>query len=125
MVDSAAIAPPDLPADVFTVSEVDVPAVPEPTSVTPAYPRAMADAGIDGSVVMRFVVDSMGAIDMATAQVLTATRAEFAAAVVAAMPMMRFRPARMGAGAVRQLAEQRFRFEIQRPAKASDRTKKP
>lgn len=117
--------PADFGPDVFTVAEVDSAAVPEATSVAPAYPRSMMDAGIDGSATMRFVVDSLGRIDMATVLVLGATRPEFAAAVMQAMPMMRFRPARMGTIAVRQLAEQKFRFEIQRPAKAPDRPTKP
>ena len=58
------------------------------------------------------MVDSTGRVEMNTVQVIDATHNDFATAVKDAMPRMRFRPARIGTTAVRQLSEQLFKFEI-------------
>ena len=71
--------------------------------------------GIEGYVAVRFVVDTNGLIDLTTAQIMEETRPEFGAAVREALPGMRFKPARRGTEAVRQLAEQLFRFQIKVP----------
>lgn len=110
----------------YSVIEVDSAAVRDPNSAAPAYPAVMMTKGIEGFAAMRFVVDTTGHIDMGTVELLQATNAEFVRAVRDAMPRMRFRPAKMGVTAVRQLAEQLFKFEIRRvTASTNSPSKKP
>lgn len=113
-----------LPDNAYSVLDVDSAAVRDPSSAAPAYPPVMMAKGIEGSATMRFVIDSTGLIDPGTVTLLNATHAEFVQAVREAMPRMRFRPAKMGLIAVRQLAEQMFRFEIKRVAVTETTTPK-
>jgi TonB family protein len=108
----APIATPSRSVEAFTVIEVDSAAIRDPDSASPDYPKALIEKGIEGYAAMRFVVDSTGRIDMNTVQVIDATHNDFAKAVRDVMPRMHFRPARIGRSAVRQLAEQVFKFEI-------------
>ncbi|HET9425120.1 MAG TPA: TonB family protein [Gemmatimonadaceae bacterium] len=111
---------------VFTIAQVDSAVAIDPSSAAPAYPPALLKLGVEGSVMVRYVVDSLGRADVSTLQVVRSTRIEFAIAVREALPNMRFSPARMGAKAVPQLVEQPFNFRIQRPdTTAAAITKKP
>lgn len=117
---------PDTASHAFTIIEVDSVAERDPSSASPAYPRSLVEKGIEGQVTVRFVVDSTGFIDPATVRIIEATRTEFTRAVTDAMPGMRFRPAKMGTHAVRQLAEQQFSFKVQHaPAGQPVPAKKP
>jgi TonB family protein len=99
---------------VYTIAEVDSAVAVDPASTAPAYPPALLKLGVEGSVMVRYVVDSTGHADMSTLQVVRATRVEFAVAVREALPNMRFLPAKMGDKAVPQLVEQPFHFKIQK-----------
>jgi TonB family protein len=100
---------------VYTIAEVDSAVAVDPQSAAPAYPPALLKLGVEGSVMVRYVVDSTGHADMSTLQVVRASRIEFAVAVREALPNMRFLPAKMGDKAVPQLVEQPFHFKIQKP----------
>jgi hypothetical protein len=114
---------------VFTIAEVDSAVSVDPSSAAPAYPPALLKLGVEGSVMVRYVVDSFGKADLSTLQIVRATRIEFAVAVREALPGMRFTPARMGPKAVPQLVEQPFNFRIQKvdtsKAAAATTPKKP
>jgi TonB family protein len=112
---------------VFTIAEVDSAVAVDPSSAAPAYPAALLKLGVEGSVMVRYVVDSMGKADIATLQIVRATRIEFAVAVREALPFMRFTPAKMGSKSVPQLVEQPFNFRIQKTdtTGAATTTKKP
>lgn len=99
----------------FALLDVDSAAVRDPRSVAPTYPKDMEAKGINGLVRVRFVVDSTGRADLSTITILAATNESFARAVRVAIPDMRFRPAMMGAKAVRQLSEEDFAFKVQVP----------
>jgi TonB family protein len=99
---------------VFTIAEVDSAVAVDPMSTAPSYPPALQRLGVEGSVMVRYVVDSLGHADVSTLQIMRATRIEFAIAVREALPNMRFFPARMGEKAVPQLVEQPFNFRIQK-----------
>ncbi|HEY3287051.1 MAG TPA: energy transducer TonB [Gemmatimonadaceae bacterium] len=99
----------------FSTVEVDSIAVVDPTSEGPEYPTAMAARKLEGSTVLRFVVDSTGTIDMSTVRVISATHSAFAKAVIAAMPRMKYRPASIDGHPVRLLVEQAFAFRLQKP----------
>jgi TonB family protein len=105
-----------LPDNAYSVLDVDSAAVRDPDSAAPAYPPVMMLKGIEGHATMRFVIDSTGIIDLSTVALLEASHAEFVQAVREAMPKMRFHPAKMGLQAVRQLAEQLFKFELKKVA---------
>jgi protein TonB len=84
-----------------------------PGSPPPRYPIALRAAGIEGSVEMRFVVDTLGRVEPGSATVLVSTDPRFTAAVEEALPRLRFTPARHGGRAVRMLVQMPFRFEIE------------
>jgi TonB family protein len=111
----------------YSVLDVDSAAVRDPDSAAPSYPALMMLKGIEGHATMRFVIDSTGIIDLASVTLLEASHAEFVQAVREAMPKMRFHPAKMGLQAVRQLAEQLFKFELKSVASSGSAvaSKKP
>lgn len=114
--------PPRLvPDSIFSVLEVDEMVERYDESAAPAYPRELADMGIDGQVQATYVVDTAGGVDPATIQVLHSDDPRFTESVLNALGAMRFRPARRGGKAVRQLVEQRFRFQIVSPTQATGR----
>ena len=84
------------------------------TSSIPRYPAALRQSGIDGRVLVRFVVDTAGRIDMASVQVLQSTHELFTRAVRDALAGFRFRPAEQGRHRVPALAEMPFEFRITR-----------
>lgn len=103
-------------ASAYQIVEVDSAAERDPLSAAPMYPPALEAEGVEGHVIVRFVVDSTGRVDMASVMTVEATNPAFERAVRDAMPQMRFRPAKVGPRPVRQLAEQQFWFEILTPA---------
>jgi TonB family protein len=100
----------------FSIVDVDSAAERDPMSAAPTYPKDLLTRNIEGSATLRFVVDSTGLIDLGTVKLVAATHPQFVQAVQDAMPRMRFRPAKMGPTAVRQLAEQLFKFQIKKPS---------
>lgn len=107
----------------FSIVDVDSAAERDPMSAAPAYPKDLLARNIEGHATLRFVVDSTGLIDLGTIKLIEASHPLFVKAVEEAMPKMRFRPAMMGNAAVRQLAEQLFKFEIKKPIVAAGRSK--
>ncbi len=96
----------------FSVLDVDSAVTRHPWSAAPAYPAEMLKKKIEGSVFVRYVVDTTGFADVASFEVLRSTHDDFTAAVRSALPDMRFNPARIGRRRVRQLVEQEFSFKI-------------
>ena len=84
------------------------------TSSTPRYPLALRQAGIEGRVLVRFVVDSSGRIDSESVQVLQSTHELFTRAVRDALTSFRFTPAEVGRRRVSALAEMPFEFRLTR-----------
>jgi len=109
-------SPAETDEPVFTVIEVDEEAARVATSAAPAYPPLLLTEGVEGTVVVRYVVEANGLADSTSLEILSATRREFADAVRAAIPHMRFTPARIDERPVRQLVQQPFSFRIVRPA---------
>lgn len=114
---NAAVDVPALPSlpgleNAYTIVEVDSTVQRDPFSAAPSYPPALLAKGVQGTAMVRYVVDTTGRADMRTFQVLSTTHPEFGEAVREAMPLMRFTPAKIGDERVRQLVEQPFNFEI-------------
>lgn len=82
------------------------------TPARPRYPESLRQAAIDGTVLVRFVVDTTGRVDMSSVAVVSSTHDLFTRAVREALPGFRFRPAEMGGRRVRALAEMPFEFQI-------------
>jgi TonB family protein len=78
----------------------------------PRYPDALRQQGISGCVLARFVVDEQGLADTTTFRVIRFSRIEFAHAVRAALPGMRFTPAQINGRKVRQVVQQPYNFSI-------------
>jgi TonB family protein len=65
-------------------------------------------------VLVRFVVDTVGRIDMTSVQVLQSTHDLFTRAVRDALESFRFRPAEARGHRVRAMAEMPFEFQIRK-----------
>jgi protein TonB len=83
-------------------------------SATPRYPESLRQAGVDGRVLIRFTVDTLGRIDPASVQVLTETHALFSRAVRDVILQFRFRSAESNGKKVPALAEMPFEFSLTR-----------
>lgn len=78
----------------------------------PAYPAALTDSGIDGTVVVRFVIDTQGVPE--AVRIVRSPHPLFDAAVVAAVRQWRYEPARDAQGrAVRHQVQVPFRFRLE------------
>jgi protein TonB len=97
-----------------SIGTVEKVAVPLPGNAQPVYPERLRSAGIEGSVVLRFVVDTSGRVEPGSMRVLQADHELFASAVRTALAKHRFIPAEVSARRVRMLVEQRFDFAIGR-----------
>lgn len=102
--------------NVYTSYQVDNAVQISYGSAVPEYPRDLLARRVEGSVMVRFVVDTSGSADTASIQILDSSDPAFTASVRAALPRMRFSPARLNGQRVRQLVEQPFRFNVQLPA---------
>ncbi len=83
-----------------------------PNTQRPRYPDILRSAGVEGVVIVQFVVNEDGSADTSSLKVLRSTHALFQAAVRSAMPNMRFAPAMVKGRPVRQLIEQTFEFNV-------------
>ena len=93
-------------------SQVEKVALPHPANRPPGYPHILHAASIEGSVIMRFVIDTTGAVEPDSRVVLRTDHPLFTAAVLRALGSHRFLPAETGGRKVRMLVEQRFEFTI-------------
>jgi outer membrane biosynthesis protein TonB len=94
--------------------QVERPAKVVGTPVAPRYPAALRAAGVAGTVMARFEVDTLGMVDIATFKVVRASREEFALAVREALSLVRYTPARHRGRLVRQVVIQSFEFTNRR-----------
>jgi protein TonB len=96
---------------VFTESEVESPAE-KIGGPSPEYPESLRSSGVEGEVMVQFVVNENGRYEGGTLKVLQSSNPAFTAAVKAALPQMRFSPARVGGHKVQQLVQLPFEFHI-------------
>ena len=93
-------------------AEVERMAVPYDDNPRPRYPYSLLSMGMEGNVVVQFVVDSTGAPDMRSLRVLRSTHQLFTRAVRAVLPKLRFLPAEVAGARVDVLVEQPFQFSV-------------
>src|SRR3954466_2042051 len=79
-------------------------------SPPPRYPDMLRSANIEGEVLAQFIVDTTGRAAMSSFKVLKSTHDLFTSAVKAARPNMKFYPAEVGGGKVKQLVQMPFQF---------------
>lgn len=96
----------------YLAGQVEVEVVRDTSSEGPQYPDSLRMAGVEGSVMAEWVVDSAGRPDSATFRAIEATHPLFEAAVRKVLPRMRFHAATSRGVAVAQLVRQGFRFRI-------------
>jgi periplasmic protein TonB len=80
----------------------------------PNYPDMLRNAGVEGEVVVQFVVDTTGRADMSTYRVVRSTHELFSNAVRQNLPGIRFYPAEVGGRKVRQHVQMPFVFSLTR-----------
>jgi TonB family protein len=80
----------------------------------PRYPESLRQAAIEGRVLVRFKVDTLGLIDPASVTIVSSTHDLFSRAVLSALGGFRFRPAEVNGRRVVALAEMPFEFAIGR-----------
>ena len=104
----------DVPStdSVYSILDVEDVATRTAGSAAPIYPSDLLRTGTEGSVVVRFVVDTLGHPDSASIVVVGSTHAAFTQSVRHAIPLMTFTPASTAGRKVRQLVEQRFGFKV-------------
>ena len=97
------------------VSEVaDVERIPRLLGQPPAprYPGALRQGGMDGHVLVRFVIDTLGRAEMDGLAVQESSHPLFADAVRAALPQYRFSPGEVGGRKVRTMVQLPFTFTL-------------
>ena len=82
--------------------------------VPPRYPEVLRRAGVEGDVVVKFLVDTTGRIDMRSIEVLNTTHEAFTMSVRETLAKMRFTPSMVGERKVPALAMMPFRFTLSR-----------
>jgi hypothetical protein len=108
--------PDALPDTVWSVLDVDESVERYDGSAAPAYPPDLLAIGAEGVVQAIYVVDTTGAVDTTSVEVVYSDDPRFTASVRTALSGMRFRPARRGGTVVRQQVLQQFRFKIVPPS---------
>jgi protein TonB len=86
----------------------------EPASVisqpVPRYPASLEAAGLEGRVMVEFVIDAIGRVEPNSIRATGSTHPAFEAAARATILASVFRPAKLGIHPVRQLTQQTVRF---------------
>jgi len=85
-----------------------------PGARPPAYPEALRSGGIEGKVMVEFIVDELGRPVQGSIRVVQSDNDLFADAVRVALGRLRFTPAEVGGKRVRQLVQMPFVFTLNR-----------
>jgi periplasmic protein TonB len=103
------VARPDAIYEATTVLEGFAPAV-LLAQPAPKYPAVLHSAGLSGTVMVEFVVDTIGKVEPVSIRLVESTHRGFDDAARAAVLGATFQPAHLGPHSVRQLTRQRVRF---------------
>jgi len=91
-------------------SQVDKPAVARTGNPIPAYPALLESSRVEGSVLVQFIVDTLGQADMQSFKVLEASNELFVRSIENALSKWRFYPAEARGRKVRQIVQLPLRF---------------
>ncbi|NIM48282.1 MAG: TonB family protein [Gemmatimonadales bacterium] len=78
----------------------------------PPYPANLRQAGIEGSVTLRFIVDTTGRVEEGSVAVVSATNPEFQAPAREMILNCQFRPGRVAGEPVRASLEMPILFRL-------------
>jgi len=109
---SAVVHPPE--NGIYTEDMVERGVKPLRGNPTPRYPSMLQDMGIEGDFVVKFVVDTTGAVVADKIEFPSSMHRLFADAVRRALRASRYFPATFGGQVVPQLVVQEFRFTMGR-----------
>lgn len=98
----------------YTQDVVERVAWPHRDNPRPRYPAELQRAGVEGSLLVQFVVDSTGRVDEQTLTFPNDAQPGFLRAVRDALVRSRYFPAELAGMRVRQLVQQQFTFVIAR-----------
>ncbi len=84
----------------------------------PEYPPDLMAAGIHGSVLLRFVVDTMGHVEPSSVEVLSSTHKEFERSATTMIRDCRSRPGRVRSWAVRTRVQMPIKFTLTAQARS-------
>lgn len=99
--------------EVHTERVVERAVAPSARNGSPEYPHALRRAGVEGAVLVAFVVDTLGHVEPHSVRIVSATHELFADAVRRWLPQTRYAPATVRGAPVRQLVQQQVRFAVQ------------
>jgi TonB family protein len=102
------------PNGVYSSDMVEVSVAPKRGNPLPRYPSALREMGIEGSFVVRFVVDSTGKVPDDKIDFPSSMHRLFADAVRTALHRSRYAPALVGGRPVTELVVQEFRFVMRK-----------
>lgn len=102
------------PDGAYSQDVVEKAAWPREDNPRPRYPDALKRAGVEGSFLVEFVVDSTGRVDPRTLSFPKNAHPAFLTAVRDALLRSRYFPAELAGMRVRQLVSQQFTFVIAR-----------
>lgn len=102
------------PNGAYSADVVEKTAWPREDNPRPQYPDALRRAGVEGTFVVEFVVDSTGRVDPNTLSFPKEAHPAFLRAVKYALLRSRYFPAELAGMRVRQLVSQQFAFVIAR-----------
>lgn len=92
--------------------QVNKPARHAPNSRGPEYPPQLKARQVEGTVLVQYVVDTLGRVEPKTIKILRTPDSAFSAAVTIALPKMRFSPAERSGKRVRQLVQEPVQFVV-------------
>jgi len=98
------------PDQTYFEFQVEKPAMARETNPTPTYPSMLESAGVEGEVLVQFVIDTLGKADMSTFKVLKSTNDLFTSSIRSVLPRLRFYPAETGGRKVKELVQYPFSF---------------
>lgn len=81
--------------------------------LTRRFPRALRDAGVEGRVVVQFVVDRNGRVEPGSIRITSTSHQQFTGPTREAVADFRFRPAKRQGQSVRQVVQLPVAWEIQ------------
>lgn len=111
--------PDSLVADsVYADVEVDKPAEVKVSSIRLFYPRGYREKGVEGCVIVQFVVNADGRTDMSSFRTLFSSDTTFTVEVHRSVAGMLFEPAELRMRKVRQRMERPFKFTLTKPVVA-------
>lgn len=118
-----AVSVADLLADktVYLPDAVDIKAELRANTAVPVYPDSLIPQGLVGRVVVEFIVDTAGLVELETVGIVTTSHPGFSRAAIDALADAVFRPALRNGKPVRQVVQLPIVFEPTRPAREPDR----